>query len=853
MRRIGVTLLLCVGLLAVGFTAPAAGAAAPAAPARMETVDASSEPTEAPFAFSMVGMSVPRGASAALRTSVDGESWSEWVPAEMPLDEGPDGTVVDTSAPLWVGAASYVQTRVTGAASEAVEVHLIDSAGLSRSFPQRLGDALRAAWSGTPPSAVAAVDQPPIRSRAEWGADENGVDNPAIARRARLGFVHHTAGSNDYAPEDVPAILRGSQAYHMNVRGWGDIGYNLLVDRFGTIWEGRAGGVDAAVIGAQAGGFNTGSFGVSMIGDFSGARPSPAAVDALTRLLAWKFDVHHIDVTAQVDVRSGGSTRFPAGQLVRLSTLSGHRDVSTTTCPASVYDLLPDLRQRVASMQGPVLVDHAATPAGVRVVRGASIDGAIAFSTRLRPAGPWRLEVRGPDGGLVHADQGDGEIASSAWSPTGVARGIYSYQFAADGRRAAADTLALRAPEVTGIDIPDAVRAAEGGTAEAVGFRASLWPGAQWALEVRDADGAEVFSASGSGETLDTTWDGGGADPGAYAWSITADDVAPVTGSLQVVRVALQRLGTAGDPIADAVELSRAAFSSEGEARRAIVARADVFADTMAGGPLAGEDGPLLLTGSDALDERALAELERVLPDDGTVYVLGGEEALAPAVVEAIDDRFEVIRIGGAGRAETAALVAAEVIGRSGARSALVARASGGFSPWADALAGGAYGAEQGIPVLLTETAELSAAAADAIADLGITETVVLGGVEAVSESVAQSLPGVRRVGGVDRAATAAAIARELWGVAEGADGDRMLLAGAYREDAWTLALAATPLAARNDAPLYVTDATGLPAATADALRALGYGADRRASGWVLGGDVQVSPAVVDSVSSLLG
>ncbi len=864
MRRIGITLLLCLALLAVGFTAPAAGSAQTVARARVETLDGLegglrvSEATPAPFPFSMVGLDVPEGAQAELRTSVDGSAWSAWIPADVHADEGPDTGEpqkhAGTSVPVWVGEARYVQTRVSGAAPDAVAVHLVDSAGLSRSLRQRLGDALRAAWSGKPRAAVAAVDQPPIRSRAEWGADEARSGTPATARRVRNGFIHHTAQSNSYAPSDVPAILRGIQAYHLDVRDWSDMGYNLLIDRFGTVWEGRAGGLDAGVIGAHTGGFNTGSFGIAMIGDFSGAGPPAAAVDALSAFLSWKFDVHHVDATAQVNVRSGGSNRFPAGETVRLSTLSGHRDVTQTSCPGqALFNLLPALRQRIVAEHGAVLLDHAAAPTGVRVVEGQSLDGSITFSTRLRPVGAWQLEVRDPGGDVVHADAGSGEVASSTWSPAGAARGTYSYTFSSEGRRAAVDTVELTAPEVDDVEVPASVRAEEGGgTAEPVRFQARLWPDARWQITVRDADGESVFESAGTGETAEATWDGSGAQPGTYAWSITADDVAPETGELRVIRDALRRLATTGDPVADAVELSGAAFD-DGAAQHAVLARADVFADTMAGGPLAGEDGPVLLTGSAALDARAEAELRRLLAESGTVYVLGGEEAFAPAVADTLAATWDVVRIGGAERTETAALVAAEVVARSGVSTALVARGSGGFAPWADALAGGAYGAEQGIPVLLTDTAVLSPAAAEAIQELGITDTIVLGGIEAVGEAVAQQLPLHRRVGGVDRAATAAAIARELWGVAEGSDGDRLLLAGAYREDAWTLALAATSLAARNDAPLYAANAEALPASTADALRALGYGPGRRASGWVLGGDAQVSPATAEAASNLLG
>jgi hypothetical protein len=866
-HRIGTTLALCLVLLVVGLAAPAAGSDAVLdAPVRVETLDGAAVPRKAPLPFSMVGLTVPAGARAEVRTSPDGRMWSEWLPVELHPDEGPDpdspeeaaepgATAAVDSLPLWVGEAREVQTRVAGADPDAVEVHLVDSAGLSRSVGRRVGDALRAAWRGTPQPAMAAANRPVIRSRAEWGANEEASSPAGVARRARHGFVHHTVNANGYAPADVPAILRGVQAYHINVQGWSDIGYNLLVDRFGGVWEGRAGGVENAVIGAQAGGFNTGSFGVALLGDFSAGPPPAAAVDGLAGLLAWKYDVHHVDVLGQVDVRSGGSTRFPAGQVVRLPTLAGHRDVSTTTCPAGVYGLLGGLRERIAAAQGPVLLDHAAGPEGVRIVDGETLDGPITFSTRLRPAGDWRLEVRAPDGGVVHTAGGSGDFASSTWTPSRAVRGRYTYTFSADGRRSASDVVDLTAPEVADIAVePPRARVGEGGgLAEPVRLRARLWPDARWTVSVRAPGGTEVFSQSGTGEFADATWDGAGAEPGTYTWRIGGNDVEPATGDLLVARDALRRIGASGDAVADSLELSRAAFPEAASARHAVLARADVFADTMAGGPLAGEDGPVLLTGSAELDPRVSDELDRVLAEDGVVYLLGGVEALGSAVAEAVAGRWEQVRLGGSGRTDTAALVAERVVARSGATTALVARADGGPAPWADALAGGAYGADRGIPVLLTDTVTLSAAAGEAIEELGITETVVLGGNAAVSPQVEAALPGARRVWGSDRAGTAAAVARDLWGVTGGQDGDRLLLAGAYAEDAWSLPLAATPLAARADAPLYVTDVASLPPDTAGALRALGYSPERQASGWVLGGDARVSPAIVDEVAALLG
>ena len=82
------------------------------------------------------------------------------------------------------------------------------------------------------------------------------------------GFVHHTVNANDYTRAQVPGILRSIYAYHTKSRGWSDIGYNFLVDRFGRIWEGRYGGVDRPVVGAHTLGYNDNAFAMSAIGNF---------------------------------------------------------------------------------------------------------------------------------------------------------------------------------------------------------------------------------------------------------------------------------------------------------------------------------------------------------------------------------------------------------------------------------------------------------------------------------------------------------------------------------------------------------------------------------------------------------
>ena len=124
-----------------------------------------------------------------------------------------------------------------------------------------------------------------------------------------MAFVHHTVNANDYSPEDSAGIVLGIAKYHRDHNGWNDIGYNFLVDRYGQIFEGRGGGIDQPVIGAQAEGWNRLSTGVANLGTFSDVPQTPEAIDAIARLLGWKMTLHGIPCEGTVVLTSGGGAR----------------------------------------------------------------------------------------------------------------------------------------------------------------------------------------------------------------------------------------------------------------------------------------------------------------------------------------------------------------------------------------------------------------------------------------------------------------------------------------------------------------------------------------------------------------
>ena len=175
--------------------------------------------------------------------------------------------------------------------------------------------------------------------------------------------------------------MRGIEVYHVQGNGWNDIGYNFLVDRFGTVYEGRGGGIDQNVIGAHAQGFNTGTVGVALIGNFTRAVPPKAQQDALVRLLAWRLDVAHVDPLSTVVYTSGGNAKFRAGKLVTLRAISGHRDTGPSECPGDrAYALLPAMARRVAATGLPKLY----APTAARLARHARpLPGASLVGARL--------------------------------------------------------------------------------------------------------------------------------------------------------------------------------------------------------------------------------------------------------------------------------------------------------------------------------------------------------------------------------------------------------------------------------------------------------------------------------------
>ncbi len=288
-----------------------------------------------------------------LRSRLASGQFGPWTRVD-PVDTERDGRRAASTGtePVWVADSREVQVRASTdgqPVTQRVALTSIDP-GVSSN------DARIAAASTTPGGATGSPSSPAVVTRAQWGADERLMTwAPEYTPTVRAVTVHHTAGTNAYTAADSAAIVRGIYTYHARTQGWGDIGYNVLVDRFGTVFEGRAGGLARSVIAAHAGGFNRETFGIGMMGDFTAVAPPAATIEATAQLAAYKLGGLYRDPNATVSLTStgGGTSRYPAGRAVTLPTVFAHRDVGATECPGNTgIRSMPTIKSRTAALVG---------------------------------------------------------------------------------------------------------------------------------------------------------------------------------------------------------------------------------------------------------------------------------------------------------------------------------------------------------------------------------------------------------------------------------------------------------------------------------------------------------------------
>lgn len=219
----------------------------------------------------------------------------------------------------------------------------------------------RAAGSAGTASAARAepafqAPRPPIVPRAVWlGDGAREQPPPRYDDEVVAVFIHHTDSPGAYDCADSPGIIKGLYEGQTVGRDWDDLGYNFVVDRCGTIYEGRAGGTDRAVTGAHTQGFNHRTTGIAALGTFTeGAVVPSEMLEAIAALAAWKLGTSGTDPRAEVRlVSSNGGSRYAAGTTATLHAVAGHSDGFMTSCPgAALKARLPDIRTLAARIQG---------------------------------------------------------------------------------------------------------------------------------------------------------------------------------------------------------------------------------------------------------------------------------------------------------------------------------------------------------------------------------------------------------------------------------------------------------------------------------------------------------------------
>ena len=360
-------------------------------------------PAQTVSPFTLVGLTwigpVASGTEFKVRVRESGV-WSAWFELEYGEYQGvgEDGTEsIDArigSDPLLTGLADGVEVimeNTSGIVPNQMKVTLVNSQVTKQD--QSIGQQsiqMSSANTGLQSQTIAAlagasispqgalVARPRIVSRAEWGADETWRNPvPRVGTTILAGIVHHTASTNNYTAEQAPAQMRNLYAYFTQSLNYADMGYNFLVDKYGTIYEGRSGcavgavncdGPTIPVQGAHAAGLNANTFGISAIGNFDVLEPeNPAAiVESIASLMAWKIAPYGLDPNAMASILStdtSGSSKYSAGETAITQVISAHRDVGRTACPGRyLYPYMSEIRARATTLLVPVIQGVSVTP-----------------------------------------------------------------------------------------------------------------------------------------------------------------------------------------------------------------------------------------------------------------------------------------------------------------------------------------------------------------------------------------------------------------------------------------------------------------------------------------------------------
>ncbi|MDK8802701.1 S-layer homology domain-containing protein [Dermabacter hominis] len=272
--------------------------------------------------------------------------WGDWLSAELMTD-----IEENASEAVWVGPSSAVNVR---AFRDGIDISEQLTAHLITTSESRSDVRLASSGSGSgitrilPATVTPGTGAPTFITREEWNAGTVNTSRLSYAKELKAICIHHTGGSNTYTAAQSPQVVRGMFTYHTKILGWADLGYNVVVDKYGQIFEGRAGGLHRNVAGAHARGFNTGSCGISVMGDYMDIPVPTAALNAIATVAAWK-----LASTFTQDVYGTETWTVTTSNVKRSGTFSmphlfAHRDVNYTDCPGDTYyGQLPKLRSLV--------------------------------------------------------------------------------------------------------------------------------------------------------------------------------------------------------------------------------------------------------------------------------------------------------------------------------------------------------------------------------------------------------------------------------------------------------------------------------------------------------------------------
>lgn len=306
-----------------------------------------------PFTHMLLRWEVVQPAQSSLqlevRASMDAVNWTPWgsVGEDDDLRQPADGPNLHWSTIIYAGEGMrFWQVRATLSAAPDGSLPTLGQIAVN-TVDARYGPS-----APTPDADLDAIGKPAVVSRTSWGSPDGQSSRatPAYYNVTHL-VIHHTADANSLGSSERSWAdrVRAIWSFHAITRGWGDIGYNFLIDPNGLIYEGRAGGDNAVGFHDTA---NYGSMGVSVMGIYSSVAPSAAAQSSLVNLLAWKADQRSIDPQASAYyygcAHSDYCAPFNAGGVV--PTISGHRQVTPgrTTCPGDSFQaLIPNIRLQV--------------------------------------------------------------------------------------------------------------------------------------------------------------------------------------------------------------------------------------------------------------------------------------------------------------------------------------------------------------------------------------------------------------------------------------------------------------------------------------------------------------------------